>query len=111
MPEVRQRLRCFTLRIRPGIFFADDPAFGGKPRELIAQDYVYALKRFIDPKVKQPDLWLFESEASLGLTRCASGALKTRKQPFDYDAPVDGLQALDRYTLRIELERAATTLL
>ena len=42
------------VRIQPGIFFADDPAFKGKPRELVAPDYVYALKRFADPANKSP---------------------------------------------------------
>ena len=44
------------VRIRPGIYFADDPAFKGKKRELVAQDYVYAFKRFFDPKQQEPDL-------------------------------------------------------
>jgi ABC-type transport system substrate-binding protein len=39
LPEVSADFRRFTFRIRPGIFFADDPAFGGKPRELTAQDF------------------------------------------------------------------------
>ena len=28
-----------------------------------------------------------------------------KRTPFDYDAPVEGLQVLDRYTMRIRLER------
>ena len=27
----------------------DDPAFNGKSRELIADDYIYAYKRWLDP--------------------------------------------------------------
>ena len=54
MPEHADQYRTWTVRIRPGIFFADDPAFGGKPRELTAADYVYAVKRFADPAVKSP---------------------------------------------------------
>src|SRR5262245_50119387 len=42
MPQVSADFRTFTFRIRPGIFFQDDPAFGGKPRELVAADYVYS---------------------------------------------------------------------
>src|SRR6187200_522561 len=34
MPEVSADGTTYTLRIKPGIFFADDPAFGGKKREL-----------------------------------------------------------------------------
>lgn len=45
MPEVSADGRTFTVRLQSGIFFADDPAFKGRPRELVAQDYVYSLKR------------------------------------------------------------------
>jgi ABC-type transport system substrate-binding protein len=46
--------KTFTFRIRPGIYFADDPAFKGVKRELVAADYVYSLKRFYDPRWKSP---------------------------------------------------------
>jgi hypothetical protein len=44
------------VRIKPGIFFADDPAFKGQKRELVAADYLFSFKRFADPVVKSP-LW------------------------------------------------------
>ena len=34
----------WTIRIKPGIYFADDPAFKGKKRELTAADYVYSME-------------------------------------------------------------------
>ena len=37
MPEVSEDFRTFTFRVKPGIFFADDPAFKGARRELVAQ--------------------------------------------------------------------------
>jgi len=102
LPEVENDFRRFTIRVQPGIRFADDPAFGGKPRELVAQDYVYALERFADPALRSP-LWpTVEQAGILGLAELRQRALDSR-QPFDYDAPVAGLRALDRYTLRIEL--------
>src|SRR5471032_2075047 len=51
MPEVSDDFRTFTFRVRPGIFFADDPAFKGQRRELVAEDFVYGLKRTFDPKL------------------------------------------------------------
>ncbi|MFX6949775.1 heme-binding protein, partial [Acinetobacter baumannii] len=45
MPEISADYKTLTFRVKPGIYFADDPAFGGKKRELVAQDYVYSLKR------------------------------------------------------------------
>src|ERR1044072_8541343 len=41
MPEVSADNKVWTIRIKPGIYFADDPVFKGKKRELTAQDYVY----------------------------------------------------------------------
>ena len=43
LPEMSADFRELTLRIRPGIFFADDPAFKGRARELTAGDYAYTL--------------------------------------------------------------------
>ncbi len=102
MPEVSADGRVFTVRIRPGIFFADDPAFKGKQRELVAQDYVYAIKRFYDPKWNSSDLYLFESLKLPGLSELRKKALDGKK-PFDYDTEVEGARAPDRYTLRITL--------
>ena len=49
LPEVSEDFRVWTVHIRPGIYFASDPAFKGKRREVVAQDYVYAFQRAIDP--------------------------------------------------------------
>src|SRR5207253_4850320 len=51
-PEVSADFKTFTIRLRPGIHFADDPAFKGRQRELVAADYVYSLKRIFDPRWK-----------------------------------------------------------
>lgn len=101
MPEVSDDFRVFTVRLRPGIHFADDPAFGGRRRELTAADYVYSIKRFFDPRTKSPNYNTFDREGMLGLAELRSEAVRTGR--FDYDREVQGLRALDRYTLRIEL--------
>ena len=102
MPEVSADGRVFTFRIQPGIFFADDPAFRGKPRELVAEDYVYSIKRYYDPRYNSADLYIFEGLKLPGLSELREKALKTRK-PFDYDTVVEGARTLDRYTFRITL--------
>ena len=38
LPEVSADGMTFTLRLRPGIYFAEDPAFKGRQRELVAQE-------------------------------------------------------------------------
>ena len=102
MPEVSDDFRTFVFRIQPGVLFADDPAFKGRPRELVAQDYVYSVKRYYDPKINSPKFSNLEEEGIVGLRELRDDALKS-KLPFDYDRPVDGLAALDRYTLRVRL--------
>ncbi|MEJ6001422.1 ABC transporter substrate-binding protein [Paucibacter soli] len=110
LPEVSSDFKAWTIRIKPGIFFADDAAFKGKPRELVAEDYVYSLKRFADPKVKSP-IWNSVEEIGLvGLAALRKQAL-AGKQAFDYERPIEGLRALDRYTLQLRLEQARPRLL
>jgi len=102
MPEVSDNYTRFVITIKPGIFFADDPAFKGQPRELVAADYVYSIKRFFDPKVPSEHLYLFESEKILGLSELRRKAIAA-KTGLDYDAPVEGLRALDRYRFEVRL--------
>src|SRR5690242_11181166 len=56
LPDVSPDGTTFTVRIKPGIYFADDPAFHGRKRELTAADYVYSMKRVLDPHVKASQL-------------------------------------------------------
>jgi ABC-type transport system substrate-binding protein len=110
MPQVSSDFKTFTFRIKPGIYFADDPAFKGKKRELVAEDYVYSLKRHYDPRWKSANLYILENAKILGLTELRK-KLMDEKKPFDYDTPVEGLKALDRYTFQIKLAEATPRLL
>ena len=94
LPAVGEQGLSYIFKIRPGIFFSDDPAFKGNKRELTAADYVYSLQRLYDPALKSPWLSLFEGKIA------GDGALK---QNFSYATRIAGLQAIDRYTLRIGL--------
>ena len=110
MPEVSEDFRTWTIRLKPGIFFADDPAFKGRKRELVAQDYVYSFKRFADPALKSPGWSSLEDAGIVGLKALREQALKG-KQAFDYDREIEGLRALDRYTLQLRLEQGRPHLL
>ena len=103
MPVASADFKVWTVKIKPGIYFADDPAFKGKKRELVAEDYVYSLKRMVDPANKSPIVAGVLDSKYLGLAALREAALKGNK-PFDYDAPVEGLKAVDRYTIRYTLE-------
>ncbi len=101
LPQVADRGRTYTFKLKKGIYFADDPAFKGKRRELSAEDYAYSIKRFLDPKNRSPYAFLFEGKI-VGLDELAAQAAKSGR--FDYDASVPGLEVPDRYTLRIRLK-------
>jgi ABC-type transport system substrate-binding protein len=104
LPEMSDDFRELTLRIRPGIWFADDPAFRGQRRELTAADYAYTLKRLYDPRVRASGYADVVIHDILGLQALREHAVATRS-PFDYDAPVAGMQLIDRYTLKLRFGR------
>jgi peptide/nickel transport system substrate-binding protein len=105
LPEVSADFKTWTVRLQRGIRFADDPAFKGKPRELIAADVVYTFKRIYDPATKSPVFSSLNEDGILGLQALRDRALKDNK-PFDYDSDVEGLRALDRYTVQFKLAAA-----
>ncbi|MEO5765077.1 MAG: ABC transporter substrate-binding protein [Casimicrobiaceae bacterium] len=101
MPVVSDNGKTYTIKLKKGIHFTPDPAFKGKKRELVADDYAYAIKRLIDPKLRGPWAWLVEGKI-VGLDELAAAAKQTGR--FDYDAKIAGLETPDRYTLRIRLK-------
>lgn len=100
-PMVTDDGKTWTIRLTPGIYFTDDPAFGGKRRELVADDYVYSLKRWIDPNLRRGGAAVV-SDLLVG-ARAAVDAAGRPGAKFDYDQPIEGLRAIDRYTLRLRL--------
>ncbi|MEN9868362.1 MAG: hypothetical protein RL748_3952 [Pseudomonadota bacterium] len=107
LPQISADGLNYTFQLKRGVYFTPDPAFKGQPRELVAQDYVYAIKRLYDPAIKSP--WLFMFEGKLAGDQALRGASKG--QPFNIDTPLPGLQAIDRYTLRIRLQAPEPNLL
>jgi ABC-type transport system substrate-binding protein len=103
MPEHSADYREWTIPLRRLVHFCDHPAFGGKLRELTAADFVYSIKRFADPAMKSPHWSALEPNRIVGLAELRREAMDAKK-PFDYDRPIPGLQAPDRYTLRVRLE-------
>jgi ABC-type transport system substrate-binding protein len=100
MPEVADEGRTYTFRLRKGIYFTPDPAFKGAKRELVAQDFVYSIMRFMDPVNRSQYAFLIEGKIK-GLDELAAAAKKSGK--FDYDAKLPDMEAVDRYTLRFRL--------
>jgi len=100
MPLVEEGGRAYLCRVRKGMYFTPDPAFKGRRREVTAADYVYGMKRLLDPAVRSPWVFLLDGKVA-GAHETIAQAEKAGR--FDYDAPVPGLELVDRYTLRIRL--------
>ena len=109
LPVISPDGRTWTIKVRPGIYFADDPAFKGKKRELTAADFVYSWKRILDPRTRSPALAVFDGKLS-GIAAPIAAAQKPGAR-FDYDAPIEGLQAVDRYTIRLKFDQPQYSLL
>lgn len=101
IPEPEEQGSRYTFRIKPGILFADDPAFKGQKRELVAKDLEYSIKRFRDPRNRSPYGWLFENKI-VGLDELNERAKTTGR--FEYDAKIEGLEVRDRYTISFKLK-------
>ena len=108
LPEITDEGRKIVVKLKKGIYFTPDPAFNGQKRELTAADYVYSWKRLLDPRVRSPNLGILEDKL-VGADELVEAAKKSGK--FDYDAPLPGLQALDRHTLQIRLVKPDYTLI
>jgi oligopeptide transport system substrate-binding protein len=101
LPQITDNGKTYTIKLKKGILFNDDPAFGGKKRELVADDVVYSLKRLADPKIRSPWVFLVENKF-VGLDEEIAAAKASGK--FNYDKKLPGLEVVDKYTLRFRLK-------
>ena len=109
-PRSSDDFRTWTIRIRPGIYFADDPAFKGKRRELVAAGLRLRVQALRRPGQQEPDLRRRRgARACSASTSCARRRSTTRSRSTT-TRRVEGMRALDRYTLQFKLERAAPAL-
>ena len=106
MPTVSEDGLTYTIKLKKGIYFTDDECFeGGKGRELVAQDFVYAWMRIADIKYRSKNWWIFD-EKIVGLDefREYTTSVKSRKD-VDYTREVEGLSTPDSHTLVIKLKK------
>jgi len=96
LPEVSSDGLIYTIRIKPGAHFIDDPAFPeGKGRAVSARDFVYSIKRQFDVKTRAQGAWLWQDRIV--------GLEDWKEEGSDYDQDVSGLKALNDRTLQIQL--------
>jgi len=103
MPTVSKDGLTYTFKIKKGIYFHDNEAFkDGKGRELVAQDFIYSIKRLADPKLQSTGWWVLDGKIR-GLNDWREN--NSGKPKVDYKAKVEGLKALDRHTLQFKLSK------
>ena len=106
LPEISADGLTWKIRIRKGIYFADDPAFKGVKRELTAHDYVFSMKRLVDPKMRSPNMFIVRGKL-VGLDDAAAKSAGK----LNYDTEIEGIRALDRYTLQLKFSEIDYTFL
>jgi ABC-type transport system substrate-binding protein len=105
MPEPSDDFKVWRVKLRSGVYFPSDAAFKGQRREVVAEDFVYAIKRYADPKNVSPIWSYIESQKFVGLAELRKAA--SEGKAFDYDTPIPGLRALDRTTIEFRLGKSS----
>jgi oligopeptide transport system substrate-binding protein len=96
MPEVSDDGLVYTISIKKGVLYSNDPCFpNGKGREVVVGDFIYAMKRMFDPDNRPQGEWLWQGKIK--------GLEAWKAAGSDYSKPIEGLKALDKYTLQITL--------
>jgi len=109
MPEYSKDGLSARVSIRKGIKFQDDPCFrsnGGRGRELRADDFVYAFKRLAIPSLQSQGAWIFQEKIS-GFDEFEKKLASLKGEDFKkaFEAPIEGLTAIDDHTLQFKFTR------
>jgi oligopeptide transport system substrate-binding protein len=103
MPEISKDGTTYTFKIRQGVKFQDDAAFpGGKGREVEAEDFVYSIKRLADSRTQSTGWWTLDGKL-IGLNEWREKNAKAAAT--NYDEAIEGVKALDKYTLQFKLAK------
>lgn len=104
MPAFSKDMKTVTITLKKGVKWQDDAAFpGGKGRELKVQDFIYSWKRMLLPKIQSPGTWIFDGKVvgwddyKKKIVEAGANAEKLLEEP------VEGIKAIDDYTLQFKL--------
>ncbi len=104
MPEISDDHLTYTIKIKKGVLFQDDPCFkGGKGRELTAHDFIFGLKRIANVKYINQN-WSSWQDVLVGLDDFHDYTKQFEDEySVDYSREVEGLTALDDHTIQFKM--------
>ena len=102
MPEITDGGKLYTIKLKKGVYFSPHEVFGGKKRELTAQDVVYSYKRHYDDSIRP--VWRFLIDGKIvGMNAWYEKGKKA--DGLAWDEPIPGMEIVDSHTLKIHLTR------
>ena len=121
LPKVSDDGLTWTIPLKRGVRFADDPCFtatGGKGREVVADDFVYSIKRLMDTRLNSPGSVFFAGklagiDAFAASTETAAAAAQEEaalRGQVTYPG-IEGLEALDTHTVQLRLTQPSEELM
>jgi oligopeptide transport system substrate-binding protein len=106
MPEVADGGKLYTVKLKKGVYFSPHEAFGGKKRELTAQDIVYSYMRHYDDRVKP--VWRFLIDTKIvGMNDWYEAGKKAKFAHAENSADASGLQLWLRDGSRGNVDRGS----
>lgn len=103
LPQISNKGTLVRIKIRKNVFYHPHPAFGGKKRELIADDFVTQFKRLALKPLKSPGRGLFVGLIA-GFDSYSDLVNHQWEQLPKFD--LKGVSSEDKYTLRVELTQS-----
>jgi oligopeptide transport system substrate-binding protein len=113
MPEVSADGLTYTIKLKKGIRFYDPEkrAFAdGLGPEMKASDVLHSWKRVANFHLASPNYSTVFQDKIVGLDDWYAYTKATDKKSIDFSRPVEGLKAIDDYTIQIKLIRPAPQL-
>ncbi len=100
LPLIENNGKKYTIKIKKGVQYHDDPAFKGQPRFVKAQDFINQIKRLAYLPTNSNGWWLFDQKIK-GLNKFRESV--GRDISKFKTTSISGLTAPDDHTLVIEL--------
>ncbi|MCT4641361.1 MAG: ABC transporter substrate-binding protein [Bacteriovoracaceae bacterium] len=108
MPLISNGGKVYTIKIKPNILYHQNSNILKVGRTVKAQDFVNQIKRIAFKGTRSLGTWLFAGKIK-GFDHYRNKVGLSVKKMLEYD--IEGVQAIDELTLRIELNRPEPNLL